>query len=309
MTGLENCGLLFEAQEGMTLQEIIGWSKYAEGEIKKANDFKNQLKMSGGGLLVATILIVVLIITVDSVVGKDFNGSANYLYSTGQFPLPVAPYVGLFVDTAIPVALIAFVAFFFFNSFTWMNIVSVPLWNARVSMAMAFDRMLPEKMAKVSDRFRVPVINISVWVAASGLMFLLYYLVPSTISLFLTTALFSSLLFIGVALSGIALPLRRKTKYLYQGSPFSKYKFGAVLLLVCKVSDFLMPSLLSVVNNKISAESKTFLHFLIGTCGCNDRTTEHFANLNCYRTHSAPTSHDQNSLAWLNFRSSHKHVP
>lgn len=208
----------------------IGYYTALSGEIKRANVLKNQLTMSLGALIVTGFGSAIFAGLLTQMVGRQFNSAANYLFFNGAFPLPMPPYAGLFLS-ALPGLGIAVLAFVFFNSWTWMNYLNEIPYNARVSMAMAFDRMLPSKMAEVDERLHIPLFNITLWCAVLAGLCIFYYFVPSSSQLFLLTSLLSSILFICTMLSGAFFPFQRKMKSVYDMGPVAKYKLGGIPII------------------------------------------------------------------------------
>ena len=116
-----------------------------------------------------------------------------------------------------------------------MNYVNIIPYNTRVSMAMAFDRMLPEKMAAVNERVHIPLFNLNVWtLACLGLVFLAY-LVPSSSQLFLINSLCLSTVIILSCLAGALLPYSKAAKQSYVSSGVSKYTVGSIPLITIMV--------------------------------------------------------------------------
>ena len=112
-----------------------------------------------------------------------------------------------------------------------MNYPNIIPYNTRVSMAMAFDRMLPEKMAAVNERVHIPLFNLNVWtLACLGLVFLSYFL-PTFSQLFLIDSFCLSTVIILSCLAGALLPFAKATKQSYVSSGLSKYNVGGIPLI------------------------------------------------------------------------------
>jgi len=220
-----------------TVGSIAAWSPlfaymmmstYMAGEIKKAGTVRGQLYMNLGSLLLIGALAVILAGSIDSLVGRQFNGAANYLFNAGTFPLSVPPYVGLYAVASFPSIITPIIVLVFFNAFFWMNMVNGIPQSSRIALAMAFDRMFPAKMADVSERFHTPVINITIWVALAAAFPVIYYLIPAFANMFFIIPLTSSATFIFTSLSGALLPYRAKMKNVYDVSPASRYKLAGL---------------------------------------------------------------------------------
>ena len=91
---------------------------------------------------------------------------------------------------------------------------------------MAYDRMLPAAVARVSKRTGAPVVAIGICAVMSLIMGWLY-LFTSFSTLTLAMPLILTIYFSASILSGVLLPFKKGTKQMYLDSPISKYKiFG-----------------------------------------------------------------------------------
>jgi amino acid transporter len=107
----------------------------------------------------------------------------------------------------------------------------------RVMVAMSLDRLLPEWVSRVSERFHTPVNAHVVYFLASLPVILLYnkfsYLsgenVTSWASLTLGVTFACGYVFVATALAGALLPFRARA--LYEASPGSAYRIGGYPLV------------------------------------------------------------------------------
>ncbi|MGO9645931.1 MAG: amino acid permease [Candidatus Bathyarchaeia archaeon] len=207
---------------------VIGYYTALGAEIKSANSLSSQMKISVGACIIVGLLNTILVVGVNNLVGIQFNAAAGYLNFIGKWPLTVPPYAGLYTMALGGGLILPLIALLYFNSWTWMNYPNVIPYNTRISMAMAFDRMLPEKMAAVNERFHIPLFNVNVWCLATlGLIFLAYYL-PTFSELFLLDSFCLSTVIILSCLAGVFLPYSKSARQAYISSGLSKYKVGNI---------------------------------------------------------------------------------
>jgi amino acid transporter len=103
----------------------------------------------------------------------------------------------------------------------------------RVMVAMSFDRLLPEWVSRVSERFRTPVNAHVIYFLASIPVIWLYntfsYGDTTWTSLTLGVTFACGYVFVATALAGAILPFRAKAAY--DASPGAKYTIGGLPLV------------------------------------------------------------------------------
>ena len=221
------------------------WGATLYGEVRGASDFRNNIRAMGGALAATTILAVVMFLLFAKTFGWDFYNNANNAY-WGQPalydyvedpPVTYFPYPGLLASFLLDGAiwqflLVGLLALWFFG---WVG--TVFLSSTRVVFATAFDRILPEWVAKVS-RNGVP------WVA---LILMLLPAIP--ISYFyayndefynwtLAATEVIAITFAGSAIAAAILPWRRPD--VYNASPIARYKVLGVPLITVAALAFLV---------------------------------------------------------------------
>ncbi|MGH3167385.1 MAG: hypothetical protein ACRDN0_16020, partial [Trebonia sp.] len=138
------------------------WGTTLYGEVRSASDFKRVFAGMFGGLWTTVLLSVVILALFAKTFGFAFYQSANTLWvdsatiSTAHalpiFPYPVLLAGWLVNNTAFQVILILLMSLWFFG---WVG--TLFLSSTRVIFAAAFDRILPDGAAAVSEKRRVPV--------------------------------------------------------------------------------------------------------------------------------------------------------
>lgn len=99
----------------------------------------------------------------------------------------------------------------------------------RVMVAMSLDRLLPEWVSRVHEKFHTPVNAHIAYFLASIPVILLYNLYPGWVSLTLGVTFACGYVFVFTCLAGALLPYRAKD--VYEASPGAKYTLGGVPLV------------------------------------------------------------------------------
>jgi amino acid transporter len=215
------------------------WGATLYGEIRGASDFKRVFSGMFGGLWITTTLAIAFILLVYKTFGSAFYNNANAVYSNyyyavkgaatpavGIWPYPVM-FAGWMVhNTAFQIALILIMSLWFFG---WVG--TLFLSSTRVIFAAAFDRVLPDRAAEVSEKRKVPVYSlILMLLPAAGLSAIYAY------SLKFQTYTYDATLVIAVtylfsAIAVVLLPFIKKE--LWRASPASRVKlFGIPIVPV-----------------------------------------------------------------------------
>jgi amino acid transporter len=207
---------------------VIGYYTALGGEIRKAGTLRSQMVISVGGCAFVGLMNTILNVGAENLVGHQFNAAAGYLSFEGLWPLSVPPLTGLYTMSIASSIILPIIALIYFNSWTWMNYPNILPYNSRVSMAMAFDRMLPASMAKVNDRWHIPLFNINIWtLVCLGLVFFAW-IYSKFGQLFLMSSFCLSFVIILSCAAGAVLPFSKSLRQSYLGSSVSKYKLGAL---------------------------------------------------------------------------------
>ncbi len=212
------------------------WSAQFNGEIKGANTVKTQnIIMNGSGWFCAIIWILFAYFLLN-MAGSKFVIAAGYLTFSGGFAIPLGAYLTTYVaalggSTLTPLLLIALflvmLAFVMNGYQIFYNTIGGPI---RMGFMMAFDRMLPDAFAKISDKWLSPVnfTLLALFVAAAQLWAAAFY--PNVAPLIIPASLSSGAIpYAFTCLAGALLPYRQKE--VYRLSPAAKYKVGPVPLI------------------------------------------------------------------------------
>ncbi|SRR6266487_1348311 len=207
------------------------WGATLYGEIRGASDFKRVFTGMFGGLWITVGLSVVFLLLVYKTFGSAFYGNSNaawesYFYGVkgaatpplgAVWPYPVMLAGWLVHNTAFQVALILLMSLWFFG---WVG--TLFLSSTRVIFAAAFDRVLPDRAAEVSEKRKVPVYSLLLMLLpAVGLSAVYAYSTTfQTYTLDATLVIAVTYLFSAIAV--VLLPFVKRE--LWQASPASRFK-------------------------------------------------------------------------------------
>jgi basic amino acid/polyamine antiporter, APA family len=202
------------------------WGSTLYGEVRGASDFRRVFTGMFTGLWLTVGLSVIFLLLVDKTFGWSFYNNANALYANAKGVLPIWPYpvmiVGWLVhNEAFQVALILVMSLWFFG---WVG--TLFLSSTRVIFAAAFDRVLPEAAASVSEKRKVPMASLVLMLLpALGLSALFSYWAKFS-SYILDATLVIAVTYLISAFAVVILPWRKPE--LWKASPASRIKLAGV---------------------------------------------------------------------------------
>src|SRR6266702_2890097 len=210
------------------------WGATLYGEIRGASDFKRVFTGMFIGLWTTVALTIVFLLLAAKTFGWAFYQNSNALWYNVKSPLPIWPYPFMFAgwlvhNTAFQVVLILVLSLWFFG---WVG--TLFLSSTRVIFAAAFDRVLPDRAAEVSERRRVPVYSLVLMLLpAVGLSAIYAYSLNfRTYTLDATLVIAVTYLFSAIAV--VLLPVLKPE--LWRASPASRIKlFGIPVVPVSGV--------------------------------------------------------------------------
>src|ERR1700749_869977 len=126
------------------------------GEVRGASDFKRVFAGMFFGLWLTVIFTVIFLLLMAKTVGWGFYQNLNSLDYNATPQFGIWPYPFMFAgwlvhNTAFQVILILVLSLWFFG---WVG--TLFLSSTRVIFAAAFDRVLPDRAAEVSEKRKVP---------------------------------------------------------------------------------------------------------------------------------------------------------
>ena len=214
------------------------WGATLYGEVRGAGDFRKVLIGMLGGIWVATFLAIVFVLLSAKTFGWDFfqATNVNYLdpvYAVEGAPAPVIPIwsypmmLGAFlIDNRIIQIIIVVLAGAWFLGWAGTLFLS----STRMIFAAAFDRILPEQAARVSDR-GVPWVALLLIMIPSVILSYFYAFNSDFVALTLDATLVIAVTFFGSAFAATILPWWKKD--VYQNSPMARmHIFGLPLVSI-----------------------------------------------------------------------------
>jgi len=211
------------------------WGATLYGEVRGSGDFRRVMNGMMWGLWVTIAFAIIIVLLMAKTFGWQFFNAANANYwfplygGTAAPTIPIFPYPPLlasfYVHSAVFQAIIvlAFGAWFL----GWAG--TLFLSSTRVVFAAAFDRILPEWAASVSERRHVPFGALALMLFPSIIVSALYAYKSGFITYTLDATLVIAVTFFGTAIAAVVLPWRKKS--LYENSTIARYKVGGVPLI------------------------------------------------------------------------------
>jgi len=221
----------------------LQWATYSSqqnGEIKDARSFKNQAFIIVGSLIATGLLLALLAFALERAVGSEFLyvAGAGYWSGVGEATMNgfwLWPNIIAVALSASPIVVLLISFGFIMNGHQIVHNCYIGM--TRVMVAMSLDRLLPEWVSRVSDRFHTPVNAHVVYFIASIPVIWLYNTftygegdnVTTWTSLTLGVTFACGYVFVATALAGALLPFRAKG--VYEASPGSKYTLAGYPLI------------------------------------------------------------------------------
>jgi amino acid transporter len=213
------------------------WGATLYGEVRGASDFRQNIYAMAGALLATSLAAVALFLLFSKTFGWDWYNAANNAFWAGTIPTGVWPYPGMLAASFLgsPVLQFILVAVLSLWFFGWVG--TVFLSSTRVIFAAAFDRALPESVAKV-DRNGVPYVALLLMLIPGIGLGALYAYNADFQTYTLAATLVIAITFLGSAIAALVLPWRRKE--IYDASPIAKYRVMGIPLITFTAALFIV---------------------------------------------------------------------
>ena len=212
------------------------WGATLYGEVRGAGDFKKVLNGMLGGIWVTVLLAIIFVVLAAKTFGWTFFNATNvdfvnwfYGYTQTAPTIPIWGYppllVSFLVDNRIfQIGLIIVFGAWFLG---WSG--TLFLSSTRMIFAAAFDRVLPEAAARVSDRRHVPWVALLFIMIPSIFVSWLYAYQAGFSALTLDASLVIAVTFLGSAVAATILPWWKPK--IYENSPVARYKVAGLPLV------------------------------------------------------------------------------
>jgi len=210
------------------------WGATLYGEIRGASDFRRVFTGMFAGLWITVACTVLCLLLIAKTVGWDFYQNLNALDYNLTPTFGIWPYPFLFAgwlvhNTVFQVALILVLSLWFFG---WVG--TLFLSSTRVIFAAAFDRVLPDRAAEVSEKRKVPVYSLILMLLPAAGLAAVYAYSTTFRTYTLDATLVIAVTYLGSAIAVVILPWRKPD--LWRASPASRIKiFGVQIVPVAGI--------------------------------------------------------------------------
>jgi APA family basic amino acid/polyamine antiporter len=188
----------------------FNFNTYLVGETKEVS--KTIPKALFFAVVITLVSLVVLTTITYTTLGGAFVGGISYLFNTGALSsLPVQPTVNLLVSLATP-SWLGFLINLNVSLGFFLVALSYFMTFSRILFAMAFDRILPEKIASVNDKYHSPhfavlIIGVFTTIFATMIWF------AGWAAAYLNTSLAEPIAYIIPGLAALLFPIVKKDLY------------------------------------------------------------------------------------------------
>jgi basic amino acid/polyamine antiporter, APA family len=198
------------------------WGATLYGEIRGASDFRRVFAGMFTGLWITVALTVIFLLLMAKTFGWGFYQNLNSLDYNATPQFGIWPYPFLFAawlvhNTAFQVILILVLSLWFFG---WVG--TLFLSSTRVIFAAAFDRVLPDRAAEVSEKRKVPLYSLLLMLLPAVGLSALYAYNTTFVTYTLDATLVIAVTYLFSAIAVVVLPWRKRE--LWEASPASKVK-------------------------------------------------------------------------------------
>jgi len=212
------------------------WGATLYGEIRGASDFRRVFTGMFGGLWITVALTIIFLLLINKTMGWAFYQNSNQinyqvfvLNPAAKSILPVWPYPVLFAawlvhNTAFQVALILVMSLWFFG---WVG--TLFLSSTRVIFAAAFDRVLPDRAAEVSEKRKVPFYSLILMLLPAVGLSAVYAYNATFVTYTYDATLVIAVTFLFSSIAVVLLPFVKKD--LWRASPASKIRVLGVQIV------------------------------------------------------------------------------
>jgi APA family basic amino acid/polyamine antiporter len=212
------------------------WGSTLYGEVRGAGDFRRVLNGMLGGIWVTIVLALIFIFLADKTFGWTFFNSTNvsyidyaYGYTTTAPVIPIWGYPPLLASFLIDSRIFQIATVVVFGAWFLGWSGTLFLSSTRMIFAAAFDRVLPEAAARVSERRAVPWVALLFIMVPSVVVSAIYAYWTPFVSWTLDASLVIAVTFFGTAIAATILPWYKRD--LYQASPIARYQIAGIPLI------------------------------------------------------------------------------
>ena len=213
------------------------WGSTLYGEVRGSGDFRKVLRGMLGGIWVTAILSIVFVLLAAKTFGWDFFNATNvnfinwfYGYTTTDPTVPIWSYPPLLASYLIDNAIFQILMVVIFGAWFLGWSGTLFLSSTRMIFAAAFDRILPERAAQVSENRGVPVVALLFIMVPAIVVSVIYAFSADFRALTLDATLVIAVTFLGSTIAATILPWWKPE--LFDNSPIAGLK---VVISVCSL--------------------------------------------------------------------------
>ena len=205
------------------------WGATLYGEVRGSSDFKRVLRGMLAGTWVTVVLAIAFLVLAAKTFGWAFFSSTGAQVYSSTPVIPIWGYPPLLVSFLIDnrIFQIGMVIVFGAWFLGWSG--TLFLSSTRMIFAAAFDRVLPEAAARVSDQRHVPWVALLLIMVPSVVVSAVYAYWTPFASYTLDASLVIAVMFFGTAIAATILPWWKPA--LYQNSPIARYSIAGIPLI------------------------------------------------------------------------------
>ncbi len=210
------------------------WGATLYGEVRGASDFKRVMNGMMWGLWVTVLLGILFLVLASKFFGWSFFQAgnvnyANFYYFGTEAPIPVWTYPALMVGMFFHNTFLATLLILMFGAWFIGWAGTLFLSSTRVIFAAAFDRVLPERVADVSERRHVPMYALALMLIPALVVSAVFAYSLTFRSYLFASTFVIAVTFFGTSIAATILPWRKKQ--LFQNSPVARYTVAGIPLI------------------------------------------------------------------------------
>jgi len=199
------------------------WGTTLYGEIRGASDFRRVFSGMFIGLWTTVLLSVAFLLLFAKTFGWSFYLNVNQQWATaGKAGLPIFPYPVMLASWVVHNSVFQFILILIMSLWFFGWVGTLFLSSTRVIFAAAFDRVLPDAAAQVSEKRRVPFASLVLMLLPAVGLGALYAYNTTFAQYTLDATLVIAVTYLFSAIAVVILPLRKPD--LWYASPASKVK-------------------------------------------------------------------------------------
>jgi len=204
------------------------WSVYMSGELKSASNRRRQLSVMFGALIWDVVLLILGAQALFRIAGYNLVYALNL--PSPAYKIPSGPFYQFLAALVFNTPVLSVLILGTFLFWALPSMIANTFMPIRSFFAWSFDRLMPEGLAKVSERTHSPV-NAILTANVIIALVVIWSVYSNSFQLVLgMIVLAGALAVIIVGAAAIALPRRRPD--LYQGSPANVNWFGVPVLYI-----------------------------------------------------------------------------